>query len=81
MQKLTTVFNTFVGIFRRVVVRFRKPETRTNAPQRHNTLHTMAIEMREGQAAAARQMAQGAVAFSRITAVLCACARGGKIAV
>ena len=45
-----------------MVVRFRKPETHPNAPQRHNTLQTMAIEVREGQAAAARQMAQGAAA-------------------
>ena len=52
----------------------------TNTPQRHNTLQTMAIEVREGQAAAARQMAQGAAASSRNTAVLCVCARGGKFA-
>ena len=51
----------------------------THAPQRHNTLQTMAIEVREDQAAAARQMAQGAAASSRIT-VLCVCARGGKFA-
>ena len=38
----------------------------------------MAIEVREGQAAAARQMAQGVAASSRITAVLRVCARGGK---
>ena len=35
----------------------------------------MAIEVREGQAAAARQMAQGAAASSRITAALCVCVR------
>ena len=40
----------------KVVVRFRKPETHTNAQHRHNTLQTMAIEVREGQAAAALQM-------------------------
>ena len=59
MQKLTTMFNIFifVGKFRGVVVRFRQPETHTNAPQRHNTLQTMAIEVREGQAAAALHMA------------------------
>ena len=45
-----------------------------NAPQRLNTLQTMAIEVREGQAAAARQMAEGSAASSRITAVLCVCA-------
>ena len=76
MQKLTAMFNIFVGIFRGVDVRFRKAETHTNAPQRHNTLQTAAIEVREGQAAAARQMAQGPAASSRITAVLCVCARG-----
>ena len=56
---------------------FEKPK-HTNAPQRHNTLQTMAIEVRQGQAAAARQMAHGAAASLRITAVLCVCARGGK---
>ena len=40
----------------------------------------MAIEVREGQAAAARQLAQGAAASSRNTAVLCVGARGGKLA-
>ena len=61
---------------------FKKPKhtTHTNAPQRHNTLQTMAIEVCEGQAAAAPQMAQGAAASSRIAAVLCVCARGGKFA-
>ena len=43
-------------------------------------LQTMAIEVREGQAAAAPQMARGAAAPSRFTAVLCVCARGGKFA-
>ena len=80
MQKLKTMFNVFVGIFREVVVRFRQAETHANAPQRHNTLQTMAIEVREDQAAAAWQMTQGAAASSRITAVLCVCARGGKFA-
>ena len=75
------MFNAFVGIFRAVVVRFRKLETHANAPQRHNTQQTMAIEVRDGQAAAARQIAQGAAASSRISAVLCVCARGGKFAV
>ena len=69
-----------LAFFRRVVVRFRNSETHTNAPQRHNTLQTMAIEVREGEAAAARQMAQEAAASSRNTAVLCACAHGGKFA-
>ena len=63
-----------------MVVRFRKAESHTNAPQRHKTLQTMAVEMHEGQAAAARQMAHRAAASSRITAVPCVCARGGKIA-
>ena len=67
-----------------MVVRFRKAETHTNAPQhapqRHNTLQTMAIEVREGLGTAARQMAQGAATSSRITAVVCVCARGGKFA-
>ena len=67
-----------LAFFRGVVVRFRKAETYTNVPQRHNTLQTMAIEVREGQAAAARQMAQGAAASSRISAVSCVYARGGK---
>ena len=78
MQKLTAMSNIFVGMFRGLVVRYRKAETYTNAPQRHNTLQTMAIEVREGQAAAARQMAQGAAATSRITSVVCTCERGGK---
>ena len=68
------------AFFREVVVRFRKDETHTNTPQRHKTLQTMAIEVREGQAAAAQQMARGAAASWRITAVLCVCARGGKFA-
>ena len=34
-----------LAFFRGVVVRFRKAETRTNAPQRQNTLQTMAIEV------------------------------------
>ena len=67
-------------IFRGVVVRFRTPETHTNEQQRQSTLQTMSIEVREGQAAAARQMAQGAAASSPITAVLCVCVRGGKVA-
>ena len=58
---------------------FENPK-HTNAPQRHNTLQTMVIEVREGQAAAARRMAQGAAAYSRIAAVLCVCVRGGKLA-
>ena len=66
-----------LAFFGAVVVRFRKAETHTNAPQRHKTLQTMAIEVREDQAAPARQMAQGAAASSRITAVLCVCAPGG----
>ena len=61
----------FIG----VVVRFRKLKTHTNAPQRHNTLQTMAIEVGEGQTAAARQIAQGAAASSR---VFCACVRAGE---
>ena len=81
MQKLTALFSIFVGIFRGVRERFRKGETHTNAPRRHNTLQTMAIEVREGQAAAARQLApEGAAAYSRISAVLCVCSRGGKFA-
>ena len=48
-----------------LIVRFRKAETHTNAPQRHNTLQTMAIEVREGQVAAAPQIAQVAAASSR----------------
>ena len=72
------MFNIVVGIFRGVVVRFRKTEAHTNAPQRHNTLQTMAIELRESQAAAAGQMAQGAAVSSRVIAVLCVCAHGGK---
>ena len=36
----------------------------------------MAIEVHEGQAAVARQMAQAAALSSRITAVMCVCARG-----
>ena len=70
MQKLTAMFNIFVGIFRGVVVRFRKLGTQTNAPQRRNTLQTVAIEVREGQAAAAWRIAQGAAASSRIIAVM-----------
>ena len=58
---------------------FEKPK-HTNAPQRHNMLQIMAIEVREGQAAAAWRMAQGAAASSRVTAVQCVCARGGKLA-
>ena len=83
MQKLTAMFNLFVGIFQRrgcTISKFRN--THTNAPQRHNTLQTMANEAREGQAAGARQMAQGAATSSpNTTAVLCMCARGGKFAV
>ena len=71
------MLNTFIGIFQGGGCTIRKAETRTNAPQRHNTLQTMAIEVREGQAAAARQMTQGAAASSRFTGVLCVCARGG----
>ena len=74
MQKLTTMFNIFVGFFRGVVARFPKPETNTNASQRHKTLQIMAIELREGQAAAARQMIQEAAASSPMTAVPCVCA-------
>ena len=48
-----------LAFFRGVVVRFRKLEIHTNAAQRHSTLQTMAIEVREGQTAAARQTAQG----------------------
>ena len=57
MQELTAIhlFNIFVGLFRGVVVQFRKAETHTNAPQRHSTLQTMAIDVREGQAAASWQ--------------------------
>ena len=77
-QQLCSTYSS--AFFTGVVVRFRKADTHTNAPQRHNTPQTMAIEVREGQAAAARQMAQGAAASSRITDVLCVCARGGKIA-
>ena len=62
--------------FRGVVVRFRKPETHTNAPQRYNTPQTMAIEAREGQAAADRQMVQEAAASLRNTAVLWVPVRG-----
>ena len=64
MQTLTAMFNTIYssGFFRGVVVLFRKVEIHTNAQQRHNTLQTMAVEVRGGQAAAARQMAQGAAA-------------------
>ena len=72
--------NTSVRFFRGVVIQFRNSETHTNAPQRHNTLQTMAIEVRESQAAAARQMAQGTAASSRNTALLSVCARGGKFA-
>ena len=46
MRKQTSLLNIFVGL-RGVVARFRNPETHTNAPQRHNTLQTMAIEVRE----------------------------------
>ena len=49
------------------------------APRRRNTLETMAIEVREGQAATTRQMAQGAAASLGTAAVLCVSA-GGKIA-
>ena len=61
-----------------VVERFRKPEAHTNAPHRHNTQQTMAIEAHDGQAAATWHMAQEAAASLRITAVVCV--RGGKIA-
>ena len=55
----------------RVVVRFRKAPTHTNAPQRRNTLQTMAIEAREVQAAAAWEIAQEAAVSLRITDVVC----------
>ena len=53
----------------------------TQTPRSATTRHvqTMTIEVREGQAAAARQMSQGAAISSQITAVLCVCARGGQI--
>ena len=62
--------------FRGVVVRFRKAETHTNALQRQNTLQTMAIEVRKGQAAAARQMGQG-LPHLRAFLMFCACVRAG----
>ena len=78
MQKRTECSIYSLAFFRGVVARFRKAETHTNAPQRHNTLQTMAIEVLKGQAAAAPRMAHEAAASSRIMAVLCLCARGGK---
>ena len=52
-------------------------ETRnTHALQRRNTLQTMVIAAREGQAAAARHMGQEAAPSLRITAALCVCAWG-----
>lgn len=57
--------------FRGGVVQFGKTEnTHTNAPQRHITLQTISIEEREGKAAVARKMTQGAAASSPSTAVL-----------
>ena len=50
----------------------KHPQTRRSATTQ---LQTTAIEVCKGQAAAARQMAQGAAASLRITAVLCVCAR------
>ena len=79
MQKLTAMFNIFVGIFQRGCCTIRKSDTHTNAPHRHNTPQTTAIEVHEGQAAAARLMAVGVAASSRITAILCVGARGGQI--
>ena len=69
MQNLTAMFNIVVAFFRGVVVRFSKSRNthkRAAAPQQYATDHIIAIEVREGRAAAARQMAQGAAAFSRI---------------
>ena len=67
-----------LAFVREGVVRFRKPEAHPNPPQRYNTLQTMAMEVREGQAAAARQMVQGAAAPSLIAVVLCMCAPLGQ---
>ena len=62
MQKLTAISNIFIGIFQRGGCTISKSRNTHNAPQRHNTLQTMAIEVREDQAAAARQVAQGGAA-------------------
>ena len=78
MQKLSAAFNILVGFFQRGGGTIPKSRNTHNAPQHHNTLHTMAIDVRVGQAAAARHMAQVAAASSRLTAVLFLCARGGK---
>ena len=82
MQNLTAImFNIVVAFFRGVVVRFSKSRNthkRAEAPQ--YAIQTIAIEVREGEAAAARQMACRAAVSSRITAVLYVCACGGQFA-
>ena len=68
MKKLTAMFNVFVGILQRVGCTISNSR---NIQKQHAT---------DLGDRAARLMAQGAVASSRITAVLCVCARRGKFA-
>ena len=55
-------------------MRFRKRETHTNAPQRHNTLQTMAIEVREVKRQLLGKLPRG-LPHLRELLLFCACVR------
>ena len=80
VPKLKAMLNIFVSILQRGGCTISKPETHTKTPQRHNTLQTVAIDVREGQAAAADNWPGGRPHLREIL-LFCACVRGGTFAV